>query len=130
MGCTSPLRGPPKGALSSPSQPLQSSHQKTTRTALCPPQRTPCAPTTRPPLPDQKQRLEAVEGRLKLCRWAAAVSLGIGAGAWSFASVKTEGGSFSLAVFSVAVLVCLIATGAGALLETQRERLQGGRGHE
>lgn len=78
----------------------------------------------RPLSPHQQERLATVESRLKLCRWSAALSLGLAIGAWSFANVSQDSGTSSLVAFTVAVVVCLIATGAGALLEDERGRLR------
>jgi 4-hydroxybenzoate polyprenyltransferase len=81
-------------------------------------------PSSPQPTQQHQKRLDAVEARLKLCRWSAALSLGVGIAAWCFANVSADSGTTSLAVFTAAVLVCLIATGAGSLLESERERLQ------
>lgn len=76
--------------------------------------------------PQRQKRLALITQRLQLCRWLAALTLGISVGAWAFANVKAESTSISLAIFGIAMLVCLVAMGAGALLESERERL--GRG--
>ena len=80
-----------------------------------------------PPLsPAQRQRLDAVEERLRLCKLAAALSLGVGVAAWAFANFGADrhSGATSLAIFTIAVLTCVVATGAGSLLESERDRLR------
>lgn len=74
--------------------------------------------------PHHSKRIEAIEARLQWCRWLAALMLGIGVGAWAFSNVKAESTSLSLAVFTIAMLVCLVAMGAGAMLESKRDRLR------
>lgn len=74
--------------------------------------------------PQRRKRLEVIDARLQLCRWLAALTLGVSVGAWAFANVKAESTSLSLGIFGIAMLVCLVAMGAGALLESERERLR------
>jgi Kef-type K+ transport system membrane component KefB len=73
--------------------------------------------------PQRRKRLALIASRLQLCRWLAALTLGISVGAWAFANVKAESTSLSLGIFGVAMLLCLGAMSAGALLESERERL-------